>query len=136
MLKFIIIAIISALLSGMGIGGGALLVILSTTLLGFGQKEAQAINLVMFLMVGLSSTIFNFKNNLVEKDKLKKMIPLIIIGCFFGIILVKNVQNEDLKIYFSVFMAILGTYEIISSLISINKSKNNKKERSVKNGMP
>lgn len=136
MLKFVVISAISALLSGMGIGGGAILVILFTLLLGFEQKEAQAINLVMFLATGISSTVLNLKNKLIEKSLFKKMIPLVIMGCFLGTILVKNIQSESLKIYFSIFMALIGTYEIISSVKYIKKEKNKEKERSVKNGMP
>lgn len=128
MLKFVLVTIFSASLSGMGIGGGALFVMLSTILLGFEQKEAQAVNLIMFLAAGISSTIFNLKNNLVEKSALKKLLPLIIVGCFLGTILVKKIQGENLRIYFSVFMAIIGVYEIISSVISIRKAKNNKKK--------
>lgn len=136
MLFFLIISVVSALLSGMGIGGGAIFVMLSTLLLGFEQKEAQAINLIMFLVAGISSTILNLKNNLVEKNICKKVIPLIIIGCFIGTILVKNIESEDLRLYFGVFMAFIGGYEIITSVMSIKKVKNNKKERSVRNGMP
>ena len=136
MLKFVVISAISALLSGMGIGGGAILVILFTLLLGFEQKEAQAINLVMFLATGISSTVLNLKNKLIEKSLFKKMIPLVIMGCFLGTILVKNIQSESLKIYFSIFMALIGAYEIISSVKYIKKEKNKEKERSVKNGMP
>lgn len=136
MLEFIIISTISALLSGMGIGGGALFVILSTLLLGFDQKNAQAINLVMFLTAGISSTFLNFKNNLLEKRIVKKVLPFVIIGCFIGVTLVKNIQSEDLRLYFSIFMTFAGGYEIISSVVSIKKEKNNKKERSVENGMP
>lgn len=136
MLFFLIISVVSALLSGMGIGGGAIFVILSTLLLGFEQKEAQAINLIMFLAAGISSTIFNLKNNLVEKNICKKILPLIIIGGFIGTILVKNIESEDLRLYFGVFMAFIGGYEIISSVVSIKKAKNNEKERSVGNGMP
>lgn len=128
MLKFVLVTIFSALLSGMGIGGGALFVMLSTILLGFEQKEAQAVNLIMFLAAGISSTIFNLKNNLVEKSALKKLLPLIVVGCFLGTILVKKIQGENLRIYFSVFMAIIGVYEIISSVINIRKAKNNKKK--------
>ena len=43
----IVIAIISGTLAGMGIGGGALFVILSTMFLGFDQKYAQTINKVL-----------------------------------------------------------------------------------------
>lgn len=129
MLKYILIAIFSALLSGMGIGGGALFVMLSTLLLGFEQKTAQAINLIMFLSAGISSTIFNFKNKVIKKELAKKIVPLVIIGSFIGTIIVKNIQSEDLRLYFSIFMALIGAYEIISSVISIKKAKNIKKRK-------
>lgn len=129
MLKYILIAIFSALLSGMGIGGGTLFVMLSTLLLGFEQKTAQAINLIMFLSAGISSTIFNFKNKVIKKELAKKIVPLVIIGSFIGTIIVKNIQSEDLRLYFSIFMALIGAYEIISSVISIKKAKNIKKRK-------
>jgi len=113
------------LLAGMGIGGGALFVMLSTILLGYEQKEAQFINLIMFVAVGVSSTISNFKNKKIEKNILIKIIPLIIIGSIIGTYLMKKIENENLRAYFSVFMAIIGIYEIISSLIKIKKAKNN-----------
>ncbi len=127
MLKFAFASIVSAILSGMGIGGGALFVILGTLFLGFEQKEAQAINLAMFLTVGISTTFFNLKNKLVEKTMLKKILPLIIIGSFVGTILVKDIDNNKLRLYFSIFMSLIGIYEIISSLINIKKAKNNSK---------
>lgn len=129
MLKYILIAIFSALLSGMGIGGGTLFVMLSTLLLGLDQKTAQAVNLIMFLSAGISSAIFNFKNKVIEKKLLKQILPLVIIGSFAGTIIVKNIQNENLRLYFSMFMALLGAYEIISSVINIKKAKNIKKRK-------
>lgn len=127
MIKFAIVSIISAILSGMGIGGGALFVIIATVFLEIEQKEAQAINLIMFLAAAFSSTLFNLKNKTIEKGVLKKIIPLIIMGSFIGTILVKNIQNDNLKLYFNIFMLLIGAYEIISSLINIKKAKNNTK---------
>lgn len=125
MIKLILVSSISGVLAGMGIGGGALFVMLSTIFLGYEQKEAQFINLIMFIAVGISSTISNFKNKKIEKNILIKIIPLIIIGSIIGTYLMKKIENENLRTYFSVFMAIIGIYEIISSLIKIKKAKNN-----------
>ena len=124
MLKLVVVSVVSALLAGMGIGGGALFVILSTLFLGYEQKEAQFVNLVMFIAVGVSTTISNFKNKKIEKNSLPKIIPLIILGSIIGTFLMKKIGNENLRMYFSVFMAIIGLYEIISSLIKIKKGKN------------
>ena len=62
----ILVSVISAVLAGMGIGGGALFVILSTMFLGFDQKYAQTINLIMFMSVGISATISNIKDKKVD----------------------------------------------------------------------
>ena len=56
---------------------------------------------------------------------LKKIIPCLIIGSFFGTKLVKVISNEKLKMYFTVFLLIVGLYEIISSLFFNKNTKNN-----------
>lgn len=124
----IIIAIISAVLAGMGIGGGALFVILSTMFLGFDQKYAQTINLIMFMSVGISATISNIKAKKVDFKLVKKMLPLLIVGALIGSWIVTKIESENLKTYFSCFLVAIGIYEIITSLKRIKKAKNNTKK--------
>jgi len=121
----IFISIISATLAGMGIGGGALFVVLSTMFLGFGQKYAQMINLIMFISVGISATISNIKEKKIDFKIVKKMLPLLVAGAFFGSWLVTKINSENLKMYFSYFLVVVGIYEIITSLKRIKKAKNN-----------
>lgn len=121
----ILVAIISATLAGMGIGGGALFVILSTIFLGFEQKYAQTINLVMFMSVSISATIANIKGKKIDFKLVKKMLPLLVIGAFVGTWLVTKIDSSKLKTYFSCFLVAIGIYEIISSLKRIKKAKNN-----------
>lgn len=124
----ILISIISGTLAGMGIGGGALFVILSTIFLGFDQKYAQTINLIMFMAVGLSATISNIKDKKIDFKLVKKMLPLIIIGSFVGTWMVTKIDSKNLKTYFSYFLVFIGIYEIITSLKRIKKAKNNTKK--------
>ena len=124
----ILISIISGTFAGMGIGGGALFVILSTIFLGFDQKYAQTINLIMFIAVGLSATISNIKDKKVDFKLVKKMLPLIIIGSFVGTWMVTKIGSKNLKTYFSYFLVFIGIYEIITSLKRIKKAKNNTKK--------
>ena len=124
----IIVSMISAVLAGMGIGGGALFVILATAFLGFEQKYAQAINLIMFVSVGISAAISNIKDKKIDFKLVKKIIPYLIIGSLIGTWVVTKINNNDLKKYFSVFLALIGIYEIITSLITIKKAKNNTKK--------
>ena len=121
----ILISSISAVLAGMGIGGGALFVILSTMFLNFDQKYAQALNLIMFIAVGISATISNIKDKKIDFKIAKKMIIFLIIGSLICTWLITKINSDDLKKYFSYFLVAIGIYEIITSLIKIKKAKNN-----------
>ena len=80
----ILISIISAILASMGIGGGAFFVILSTIFLGFEQKYAQALNLVIFVATSISATITNIKDKKIDFKITKKILPLLIVGSLIG----------------------------------------------------
>ena len=121
----ILISIISGVLAGMGIGGGALFVILSTTFLGFDQKYAQTINLVMFIAVGISATISNIKDKKIDFKLVKKVIAFLAIGALIGTWVASKINSNDLKKYFLYFLVAIGIYEIITSLKGIKKAKNN-----------
>lgn len=121
----IVIAIISSVLAGMGIGGGTLFVVLSTMFLGFEQKYAQTINLIMFIAVGISATVSNIKNKKVDFKLLKKTIVFLIIGSFLGTWIVSKLDNNTLRTFFSYFLTCIGIYEIITSLKRIKNAKNN-----------
>ena len=61
---------------------------------------------------------------MIKKDVIKQSLPLIFIGAIFGTIVFEKIDSYDLKIYFNIFLLIIGIYEIISSLIKIKKDKN------------
>lgn len=109
----------------MGIGGGALFVILSTIFLGFEQKYAQTINLIMFISVGLSATISNIKDKKIDFKLVKKSLPFLFVGALIGSGIVKKISGEYLRKYFLYFLVVIGIYEIITSLKRIKKAKNN-----------
>lgn len=124
-LGILMVTVIGAILAGMGIGGGAIYIFLITTFNDVPQKEAQVLNLILFISVSISVVIFNLKNKKIKFQLIKKIIPCLVIGSFFGTKLVELISNEKLKIYFSIFLLILGLYEIITSLFFSKKSKNN-----------
>lgn len=121
----IIVYIFSAILAGMGIGGGAIFVLITTLVLGFEQKMSQALNLIMFIAVGVSATISNIKDKKIEFNLTKKILPGLIFGALVGTGFAKKITNNSLKNYFSAFLVCIGIYEIITSLINIKKAKNN-----------
>lgn len=130
LLKIIPIALFSGIIAGMGIGGGSIFILLSTIFNVFNQKEAQSYNLIMFIVVGISSTFFNLKNKNIDKKLFKKLILPVCLGSIIGVNLLKFIDEKILKIIFYVFMILIGGYEIISSLKNIfaAKTNNNGKE--------
>ena len=53
---------LAGILGGMGMGGGTLLIPILTIFLGFKQKNAQAINLLVFIPMSLFALIIHIKN--------------------------------------------------------------------------
>lgn len=129
-IMFITISIISGIISGMGIGGGSIFILLTTIFNIFEQRQAQGYNLIMFIVVGISSTIFNLKKKNVDFRFLFKLLFPVLIGSITGNFLLKKINPVLLSNGFYVFMIILGLYEIISSLKQIKyaKTKNKRKE--------
>lgn len=129
MVKFIIIAIFASIVAGMGIGGGSIFILLSTILGVLSQRQAQAYNLIMFIVVGLGSSLLNLKNKTIDKKLFLELIVPTCIGSLLGISLMKILEENTLRNLFYAFMLIIGFYEIFSSLKNIKNVKNNNVER-------
>ncbi len=123
----IIISSISSVLAGMGIGGGAIFILLSNIFLDIGQKEAQLLNLIAFLAVSLGATISNIKNKEIDIKAVKKVLPMAIIGSLVGTHFFNKINEQKLSRYFIYFLLLIGIYEIISSVKKMKKEKNNTK---------
>ena len=65
-------------LSGLGIGGGSLLILWLTLVQGVPQDTARIINLLFFLPSAVVASLFRWKQG---KLDLKKLLPAIIGGC-------------------------------------------------------
>lgn len=65
-------------LSGLGIGGGSLLILWLTMVLGMDHGTARGINLLFFLPAASVACLFRWKQGAV---KLKNILPPIIAGC-------------------------------------------------------
>lgn len=125
-ITLIIIAFISGIISGMGIGGGSIFILLVTMFDLFGQKEAQAYNLIIFIAIGILTTIVGFKNENIDKKLLKKLFIPIMLGSLIGSFIIRYIEEEKLRNAFYIFIFLTGIYEIVISLkniISKNKSK-------------
>lgn len=129
----IIFGVVGGLLGGMGMGGGTLLIPLLTIGLNLTQQGSQAINLLAFLPMSIVALIIHFKNKLVH---VKIAIPIAIAGVLSsiaGAFLANNINSTSLRIWFGVFLVIVGILEIYSLWFfkeekkDENKTNNNSK---------
>ncbi len=127
---FYFFAIICSIIAGMGIGGGSIFLLLCSIFGVCEYTESQIYNLVMFIAVGISTSIFNIKNKNIEIKFFKKIIIFIILGSILGVFVNKIVDKTISQKIFLGFMLILGIYEIISSLKNMYMGKIKSNERS------
>lgn len=121
---------VCGIISGMGIGGGSIFILLTTIFNIMEQKQAQGYNLILFITVGVVASIYNIKNKSIDKKLFLKIIIPLCLGSITGTFLLKKLNENFLKYSFYIFMIVIGLYEIISSLKKIYIAKNNKNERS------
>lgn len=109
----IIIGTLLGVLSGLGTGGGSLLILWLTLVQNMPQAEARAINLLFFIPSALIACLFRWKQGRLD---IQKVLPAIIAGstsaalfAWFG-----NQWNTDaLKKVFGVLLLITGTRELL-----------------------
>ena len=74
----LIVGTVLGFLSGLGVGGGSLLILWLTMVLGIGQAAARTVNLLFFLPAAAVACVFRWKQGTIS---LKKMLPAITAGC-------------------------------------------------------
>ncbi|MCI8621567.1 MAG: TSUP family transporter [Clostridia bacterium] len=62
----VLIGIISGLVSGMGMGGGTILILCLSLFMGIDQHTAQGANLVFFIPTSLVSIATNIKKKIIK----------------------------------------------------------------------
>lgn len=128
----IIFGIISGIITGMGMGGGTILILLLTLFNGLGQHSAQGVNLVFFVPTSIVAIIINWKNNNVKLKLGVQLAIFGIIGAIVGAIISANMEVKLLKKVFAIFLLIIAFYEIYE--IYTQYIKNRKSNNKIKEG--
>ena len=120
-----IIACLSSFLSGLGVGGGSLFVLIQLMSKSQNLNQIRAYNLAMFVSIGIILAIKN--KNEVNRLKINKfsIILFAAIGSIIGAKIGNKTDEAVTKRIFNIFMLIVGLYEIIVSLKRIKNGKNN-----------
>lgn len=107
------VGILLGFLSGIGVGGGSLLILWLTLVLGMEHSDARIINLLFFIPSALIASLFRWKQG---KLPFKKILPAIIAGCISAglfSLLSKRMDISLLKKFFGVLLLATGVRELL-----------------------
>ena len=108
----LIVGTLLGFLSGLGIGGGSLLIIWLSVILGMDHTSARSINLLFFLPSALIACIFRWKQGAIQW---KKILPAMVSGCIAAALfswLGGMFQIELLKKLFGGLLILTGLREL------------------------
>ena len=100
-------------LAGLGVGGGSLLILWLTLVLGMEHPQARIINLLFFIPSALIASLFRWKQG---KLDLKAVLPGILAGCAaaaLGSWLSIRIELFWIKKLFGGLLLITGTRELL-----------------------
>ncbi len=108
------VGLATGVLSGFGIGGGSLLMLWLTCVMGVGQRDAAGMNLLYFLACAPPALWSHWKNGLIDKKAslfcMLAGIPLSILGC----LLAGWLELSLIRRGFGVLLLWIGIREIFS----------------------
>jgi uncharacterized membrane protein YfcA len=108
-----LIGLAAGIISGMGIGGGAILIPALIIFVNPEQHVAQSVNLLFFIPTAIIALIIHIKN---KKIDFKLALPIIIfgaIGAYLGSKLAISLPGVQLKKWFGLFLLAMGIYEFV-----------------------
>lgn len=123
----IAISIISGIISGLGQGGGSILILLLSLFMNIQQQTAQGINLLFFVPTAIIATVINLRQKCIDFKTGIIIGSCGIIGAIIGAKVSINTNSEVLKKYFAIFLLCIAIYEIydVYQIYRDNKIKKN-----------
>lgn len=109
----ILVGTVLGFFSGLGVGGGSLLVLWLTLVLDFDPGTARMLNLLFFLPSAAVSCLFRWKQG---RLSLKKLLPAVMAGCLSAILFSHIGQEMDMewmKKLFGILLLITGIRELL-----------------------
>ena len=124
----VILAFIMGALSGMGIGGGGLLVIYLTLWRGVGQMDAQGINLYFFLFASAAALFVHYRKRKIDYNTVLTMGAAGMPAALAGALAAAAVDPETVRRSFGYMLIIAGVLSLLRTVPGLfkNKKKNKK----------
>ena len=108
----LIIGSVLGILAGLGIGGGSLLMLWLTLIVGMPQHTAAGINLLFFIPSAIIASFFRWKQGALD---IKRILPAMIAACIsagFCCVLRSYIPTELIKKIFGGLLLMTGLREI------------------------
>ena len=108
----LLVGTVLGFLSGLGVGGGSLLMLWLTLVIGYPIEEARTINLLFFLPAAAISCLFRWKQGALHW---KKVFPAILSGCITAFLCARlsdRIHAEYLQKAFGILLLITGIREL------------------------
>lgn len=112
MVVSILVGVVLGFLAGLGIGGGSLLILYLTALLGLDPVTARGINLLFFLPCACTSLLLRKMAGTLE---IRKLLPAILSGCAAALLfsfLGTSLNLDLLKKLFGGLLIVTGLREL------------------------
>lgn len=109
-LHAVIIPIVLAVLSGMGLGGGGLFVIYLKLFVGGEQLEMQAINLLFFIFAAGASLCFHLLRRKIYVSAIVLAAVSGIVGSLCGSFVAGRIRGASLGTIFGLMLIVAGVY--------------------------
>ncbi len=122
-----IVALVIAVLSGMGIGSGGFLVLYLTLAEGMVQLAAQGINLLFFLFSGGASLLVHMRKRRLFGNAILAMSTMGMLGSPLGSLAAAALPSELLRKLFGGMLILSGMLALRKSLLRDKGNKKNPK---------
>ncbi|MDR1241071.1 MAG: sulfite exporter TauE/SafE family protein [Oscillospiraceae bacterium] len=111
-----IFSITSGVAGSVGLGGGAILIMYLTAIVGMEQTKAQGINLIFFIPVAFVASIIYFKRNLIKWKIITQTVPSGILGAFLTFLFLKRANYLVIGKIFGLFLIAMGVFIVVKEI--------------------
>lgn len=122
-MELFLVGIISGIVTGLGMGGGSILILILAAFMQVSQHVAQATNLLFYIPTAIVAILVHIKKKNIEKDVGKKLLLTTLVGSGLGAYLTTKVNAEHLQRYFGFFLLSVGIYGMIITIKEHIKKK-------------
>ncbi len=116
-----IISLLIAVLSGLGVGSGGLLVIWLTMFEGISAQTARGLNLLFFVFSASAALIFHILRRRLRLRLIMFMAIFASVGTLIGTYIGSSLDSDRLRKFFGAMLIVSGIYTLIAKLFSGSK---------------